>query len=137
MTCWRSRTGDGILAIREVQPAGKKRQPVAEWVRGRGIAGGRAVHVTLPRVHAVTDAQVLALPGFLDVGAADRDPGAPGRHSPSRPDGERPRTADHAVLLRDALPGTGTALIVNARPDIAAAVAADGVQLGGGDLACR
>ncbi len=26
--------------VREVQPAGKKRQPVAEWVRGRGIAVG-------------------------------------------------------------------------------------------------
>jgi len=33
-------TGNGILAIREVQPAGKKRQTVTEWVRGRGIAGG-------------------------------------------------------------------------------------------------
>ena len=33
-------TGEGILAIREVQPAGKKRQAVTEWVRGRGIAEG-------------------------------------------------------------------------------------------------
>ncbi len=33
-------TGNGILVIREVQPAGKKRQAVTEWVRGRGIAGG-------------------------------------------------------------------------------------------------
>lgn len=33
-------TGDGVLGIREVQLAGKKRQPVAEWVRGRGIAPG-------------------------------------------------------------------------------------------------
>ncbi len=33
-------TGAGSLLVREVQPAGKKRQPVAEWVRGRGIAVG-------------------------------------------------------------------------------------------------
>ena len=33
-------TGDGVLTVGEVQPAGKKRQPVAEWVRGRGIAAG-------------------------------------------------------------------------------------------------
>ena len=33
-------TVDGALTIREVQPAGKKRQAVTEWVRGRGIAEG-------------------------------------------------------------------------------------------------
>ncbi len=33
-------TGDGVLTVGEVQPAGKKRQPVSEWVRGRGIAVG-------------------------------------------------------------------------------------------------
>jgi len=33
-------THDGTLTIREVQPAGKKRQTVTDWVRGRGIAGG-------------------------------------------------------------------------------------------------
>ena len=32
--------GSGTVAIREVQPAGRKRQPVADWVRGRGIAAG-------------------------------------------------------------------------------------------------
>lgn len=90
--------------------------------------------MTLPRVHAVTDAQVLAQPGFLDqarqvatlgdrVAIHLRDRTATGR-----------ALSDHAVLLRDALRGSGTALIVNARPDIAAAVSADGVQLGGGDL---
>jgi methionyl-tRNA formyltransferase len=31
---------DGSLAVREVQPAGKTRLPVTEWVRGRGIAVG-------------------------------------------------------------------------------------------------
>ena len=33
-------TGAGTLLVREVQPAGKKRQPVAEWVRGRGVRAG-------------------------------------------------------------------------------------------------
>jgi methionyl-tRNA formyltransferase len=33
--------GNGALAVREVQPAGKTRLAVADWVRGRGIAGGR------------------------------------------------------------------------------------------------
>jgi methionyl-tRNA formyltransferase len=32
--------GGGALALREVQPAGKTRLPVADWVRGRGIAPG-------------------------------------------------------------------------------------------------
>jgi methionyl-tRNA formyltransferase len=32
--------GNGALAIDEVQPAGKKRLPVGDWVRGRGIAVG-------------------------------------------------------------------------------------------------
>jgi len=32
--------GDGALTVREVQPAGKRRLPVTEWVRGRGIAVG-------------------------------------------------------------------------------------------------
>ena len=30
----------GALAVREVQPAGKSRLPVADWVRGRGILEG-------------------------------------------------------------------------------------------------
>jgi methionyl-tRNA formyltransferase len=32
--------GDGSLAVREVQPAGKTRLAVRDWVRGRGIAVG-------------------------------------------------------------------------------------------------
>jgi methionyl-tRNA formyltransferase len=32
--------GDGALAVREVQPAGRTRLPVKEWVRGRGISLG-------------------------------------------------------------------------------------------------
>jgi methionyl-tRNA formyltransferase len=33
--------GSGAIAVREVQPAGKNRLAVADWVRGRGIAAGR------------------------------------------------------------------------------------------------
>jgi methionyl-tRNA formyltransferase len=33
--------GDGALALREVQPAGRNRMPVEAWVRGRGIALGQ------------------------------------------------------------------------------------------------
>ncbi len=32
--------GHGTLAVREVQPAGKTRLPVVDWVRGRGISVG-------------------------------------------------------------------------------------------------
>ena len=32
--------GEGALAVREVQPAGRTRLAVAEWVRGRGVAVG-------------------------------------------------------------------------------------------------
>jgi methionyl-tRNA formyltransferase len=32
--------GTGRIAVREVQPSGRKRQPVADWVRGRGIVAG-------------------------------------------------------------------------------------------------
>jgi methionyl-tRNA formyltransferase len=33
--------GDGALALREVQPAGRNRMPASAWVRGRGISPGR------------------------------------------------------------------------------------------------
>jgi methionyl-tRNA formyltransferase len=34
-------TGAGGLELAEAQPAGKARMPVADWIRGRGIARGR------------------------------------------------------------------------------------------------
>jgi thiamine-phosphate diphosphorylase len=88
----------------------------------------------LPRVHAVTDARVLARTNFLElakrvatlgtrVAIHLRDRTATGR-----------ALAERASALRAALDGSGTPIIVNARPDIAAAVAADGVHLGQGDL---
>ena len=33
-------TGSGALSVGEVQPAGKRRQPVSDWVHGRAIAPG-------------------------------------------------------------------------------------------------
>lgn len=34
-------TGIGALEVTEVQPAGKRRMPVGDWVRGRGVAVGQ------------------------------------------------------------------------------------------------
>jgi len=34
-------TGDGLVEVAEVQPAGKERMPAGDWVRGRGTAVGR------------------------------------------------------------------------------------------------
>ena len=34
-------TGDGAVAIAEVQPAGKRRMPAHEWTRGRGVRAGQ------------------------------------------------------------------------------------------------
>src|SRR6266571_1011761 len=34
-------TGSGAVAVAEVQPAGKARMPVADWVRGRGVTAGQ------------------------------------------------------------------------------------------------
>lgn len=88
----------------------------------------------LPRLHAITDAQVLALPNFVElarrlatlgsrVAIHLRDRTATGRV-----------LAGHATALAGALAGTGAVLFVSARPDIGAAISAHGVQLGTGDL---
>ncbi|MEJ2541707.1 MAG: methionyl-tRNA formyltransferase, partial [Gemmatimonadota bacterium] len=34
-------TGDGVVWFQEVQPAGKRRMPVAAWLRGRGAEAGQ------------------------------------------------------------------------------------------------
>lgn len=91
--------------------------------------------MNLPRIHAVTDSRVLALADFLDlarriatlgdrVAIHLRDRTASGRV-----------LSDQGVALRATIAGTGTPLIVNARPDIAAVLGAEGVQLGADDLA--
>jgi methionyl-tRNA formyltransferase len=34
-------TDGGALMVREVQPSGKRRMPVADWIRGRGVVPGK------------------------------------------------------------------------------------------------
>jgi thiamine-phosphate pyrophosphorylase len=89
----------------------------------------------LARLHAVTDARVLALPDLAVRAAAIAAAGpAVALHA-------RDRTARGAALARAALRLQAlarppeAALIVNGRPDLAAAIGAHGVQLGGSDLA--
>lgn len=88
----------------------------------------------LPRVHALTDARVLARDDLAVRAAATAAAGsAVALHV-------RDRTASGAALTAAALRlgalarPPEAALIVNARPDIAAAVQANGVQLGAHDL---
>lgn len=88
----------------------------------------------LPRLHAVTDAAVIAADDFPVRAAAIAAGGsAVALHA-------RDRTAGGAALARLAqrllalARPPEAAVIVNGRPDVAAAVGAQGVQLGGGDL---
>lgn len=89
----------------------------------------------LPRLHAVTDATVLALPDFAVRAAALAAAGsAVALHARDRGAGGARLAAVTGRLLALARPPEA-AVFVNARPDIAAALGAQGVQLGGGDLA--
>lgn len=88
----------------------------------------------LPRLHAVTDADVLATDDFGVRAAAIAAAGsAVALHA-------RDRTAGGAVLARAAARllalarPAEAAVFVSARPDIAAATGAQGVQLAAGDL---
>ncbi len=88
----------------------------------------------LPRLHAVTDAAVIAAPDFAARAAAIAAAGpAVALHA-------RDRTSGGAALARVALRLTALArpaeasVFVNARPDVAQAAGAQGVQLGGDDL---
>ncbi|HET8835850.1 MAG TPA: thiamine phosphate synthase [Gemmatimonadales bacterium] len=88
----------------------------------------------LPRLHAVTDAAVLAADDFGVRAAAIAAAGpAVALHA-------RDRSAGGAVLARAAerllalARPPEAAVFVNGRPDVAAAVRAHGVQLAGGDL---
>ena len=131
-TCSRSRPATAASLVREVQPAGKKRQPVAEWVRGAASRRERDSHEPAHECTRSPTRGCWHCPGFLDVARRIATQGARvAIHLRDRTASGR-ALADHAVALRDTLAGTGTALIVNARPDIAAAVAAQGVQLGAG-----
>lgn len=91
--------------------------------------------MTLPRVHAVTDASVLARPDFIARAAALATLG------PRLAIHVRDRRADGRTLwaAADAVAALarphGAVVVVNARPDIAAMVGADAMQLGAGDIA--
>jgi thiamine-phosphate diphosphorylase len=89
----------------------------------------------LARLHAITDARVLALP---DLGVRAAAIAAAG---PAVALHARDRTAGGAALARAALRLQAlarppeAALFVSGRPDLAAAIGAHGVQLGSTDLA--
>ncbi len=88
----------------------------------------------LPRLHAITDASVLALP---DLGVRAAAIAAAG---PAVALHARDRAAAGAALARVAQRFLAlarppeAAVFVNARPDVAGAVGAQGVQLGAADL---
>jgi thiamine-phosphate diphosphorylase len=88
----------------------------------------------LPRLHAVTDAAVIAAPDFAPRAAAIAAAGpAVALHA-------RDRSSGGAALARAALRLAALArpseasVFVNARPDVAQAAGAQGVQLGSADL---
>ncbi len=89
----------------------------------------------LPRVHAITDGAVLALPD-LGVRAAALAAGGSGvaLHARARGAPVAPLAAAAARFVALARPAEAS-VFVNARPDVAAAVGAQGVQLGSTDLA--
>jgi thiamine-phosphate diphosphorylase len=89
----------------------------------------------LPRVHAFTDADLLALPEFGIRAAAIAAAGAAvALHARAR--GASAALLSAAALRMIALARPAEAAVfVSGRPDIAAALGAHGVQLGSGDLA--
>jgi thiamine-phosphate pyrophosphorylase len=88
----------------------------------------------LPRVHAITDGAVLALPD-LGIRAAALAAAGPALalHARDRAAPVGSLVAAAARFLTLARPAEA-AVFVNARPDVAAAVGAHGVQLGVGDI---
>jgi thiamine-phosphate diphosphorylase len=88
----------------------------------------------LPRLHAVTDARVLALTDLGVRAAAIAAAGpAVALHARDRAAGGA-ALARAAARLRALARPAEAAVIVSGRPDIAAAVGAHGVQLASGDL---
>jgi thiamine-phosphate pyrophosphorylase len=99
--------------------------------RSRPAAGMRP----LPRVHAFTDADLLAIPEFGIRAAAIAAAGpAVALHARARGASAALLSAGASRMMALARPPEA-AVFVNGRPDIAAAVGAHGVQLSGSDLA--
>jgi thiamine-phosphate diphosphorylase len=91
----------------------------------------------LPRLHAVTDAAVIAREDFPVRAAAIAAAGASvALHARDRTASALQLTAITRRLLALARPAEAS-VFVNARPDIAAALSAQGTQLGSGDLSPR
>lgn len=89
----------------------------------------------LPRLHAVTDAEVLAAPDFGVRAAAIAAAGsAVALHARDRAAGGAALARAAARLLALARPAEA-AVFVSGRPDVAAALGAQGVQLATEDLA--
>lgn len=89
----------------------------------------------LPRVHAITDAAVLALPDFGVRAAAIAAAGpAMALHARDRSAGGAALAAAASRIAALARPPEAMVL-VNGRPDVAAACGAAGVQLAASDLA--
>ena len=89
----------------------------------------------LPRVHAVTDAAVLALPDFGIRAAAIASIGSSvALHARDRTAGGATLAAAASRLAALARPPEAM-VFVSGRPDVAAACGAGGVQLAAGDLA--
>lgn len=88
----------------------------------------------LPRVHAFTDSALLAAPEF-GIRAAAIAAGGPAvaLHARAR-DGSGALLANGALRLVALARPPEAAVFVSGRPDVAAAVAAHGVQLGAGDV---
>lgn len=88
----------------------------------------------LPRLHAVTDAAVIAAPDFAARAAAIAAAGsAVALHARDRSSGGRTLARVAMRLVALARPPEA-AVFVNARPDVAQAAGAQGVQLGSADL---
>jgi thiamine-phosphate pyrophosphorylase len=89
----------------------------------------------LPRLHAVTDAEVLAAPYFgVRVAAIAAAGSAVALHARDRAAGGAALARAAARLLALARPAEA-AVFVSGRPDVAAALGAQGVQLAAEDLA--
>lgn len=88
----------------------------------------------LPRVHAFTDARILSAPDF-GIRAAAIAAGGPAVALHARDRGGPPTELAAAAARMIALARPPEAAVfVSGRPDIAAAIGADGVQLADGDL---
>ena len=89
----------------------------------------------LPRLHAVTDAAVLAAPDFGVRAAAIAAGGIGGRTPRPRPAAGGAALARAAARLLALARPAEAAVFVSGRPDVAAALGAQGVQLAAEDLA--